>query len=173
VTLIDWPTPSFTSDDRTSRLSQSGSCLFRAAAAALECGALRRFPIPSRTCLVGDALWRMHTCPPPFPHLPLSAKLRCRSRATRNGKRCRAPHSKASLRAAVGLWFRRMATDHWPASVPHVAACCRSNVSQKSSNTLTRSVSKLSTTLWKLDRAYVLNQFCEHQGYSWASSTTL
>jgi len=51
---------------RTGCPSWSGSHLFRAAAAALECGALHRFPVSCRTSLVGGVLGRQQTCSPSF-----------------------------------------------------------------------------------------------------------
>jgi hypothetical protein len=50
---------------RTDCLTWAGNWLFSAAAAALECGALHRFPIPSRTPLVGVVLRRQQACSPP------------------------------------------------------------------------------------------------------------
>ena len=83
MTAMHWAASSLTGGCRTGCLTWSESWLFRAAAAALECGALHRFPIPSRTSLAGGVLRRQQTCSPPAPH-PLASRtdhLACEYRA--------------------------------------------------------------------------------------------
>ena len=72
VTAIHWVASSLTGGCRTGCLTWSGSWLFRATAAALECGALHRSAIRSRTSPVGGVLRRQQTCSPlaPIPWPP-------------------------------------------------------------------------------------------------------